>query len=166
MMPVTSSLINPPTAYPQVPKRECIFCAYAHKDHEILKEFKCMLRPALRRHRLELWDDSRISAGQKWRDEIQSSLARATVGLLFVSAYFLDSPFISEIEQPFLLEAAESARTKLLWVPVSSCMVERTPIIDFQSVGNPSRPLLSLRGEARNIEIKRICDKIMGVIGA
>lgn len=53
---------------------------------------------------LDLWEDSRIGAGEDWFKEIQEATDKASVAILLVSANFLVSEFIRRKEVPLLLE--------------------------------------------------------------
>lgn len=119
-----------------------VFISYCHADAAWLDRLKIHLRPLVRRNNLDLWDDSRISPGQAWREEIAKALVRARVAILLVSADFLASDFVVDNELPALLHGA--ARGGLLIVPcvVSPCLFsEHEELSRYQCVNNPNRPL-------------------------
>ena len=140
-----------------------IFISYCHADAAWLDRLKVHLRPLVRRTALDLWDDSRISPGQVWHEEIAEALARARVAVLLVSADFLASDFVVNNELPPLLHRA--ARGGLLIVPliVSPCLFsEHDELSRYQCANSPDRPLSGMSpsdAEAAFVSLGRSLDK-------
>lgn len=119
-----------------------VFVSYCHADAAWLDRLKIHLRPLVRQGEIDVWDDSRISPGQEWREQIGEALARAGIAILLVSADFLASDFILSNELPLLLHRA--AKGGLLVVPliVSPCLLEEHQGLSrYQSANRPDRPL-------------------------
>lgn len=108
-----------------------------------------------------MWDDTKISTGSKWRDEIKNALGTAKLAVLMVSPNFLASDFIAEHELPPLLEAAEKEGVKIVWVYLSDCMYELTEVEDYQAAHDISCPLDGLPSSELNSVIKMICKQIL-----
>jgi len=82
------------------------FLSYAQADTPLVDRFLELLRPRLATHQLvdvRLWSDQEIVTGQDWRATLEGELGRADFGLLCVSANFLVSRFVSEVEIPWFL---------------------------------------------------------------
>ena len=73
---------------------------------------------------MELWDDSKILPGQKWKDEIRKAIEQTKVAILLVSTDFLGSEFIVSDELPPLLKAAEENGATILIVILKPCLFE------------------------------------------
>ena len=140
-----------------------VFISYCRADAAWLDRLKIHLRPLVRRTALEVWDDSRISPGQTWHEEISNALARARVAVLLISADFLASEFIVNNELPPLLHRA--ARGGLLMVPlmVSPCLFAgHEELSRYQSVNRPDRPLSGMSrtdAEAALVSLGRSVDQ-------
>jgi NTP pyrophosphatase (non-canonical NTP hydrolase) len=141
-------------------EKNLVFISYSHKDVKSLNQIKSMLMPLLRDKKISLWDDTRIQPGERWREEIDSALSRAKVALLLVSSDFLESDFIAKNELPPLLELAKTGGTKVLWVPLSSCMYKETELINYQAVCDTGKPLDTLSKPKRNKILVDICEII------
>jgi hypothetical protein len=140
--------------------RDQVFFSYSHKDKKWLEVFRAALKPLIKANQLSVWDDTKIKAGDVWRDEIKRALASAKVAVLIVSMNFLNSDFIAEHELPPLLEAAQNEGLRILLVVVGHSLFEETELGRYQAVNDPSRPLASISAASREKEIVRICKEI------
>ena len=95
------------------PSRDQLFISYAHEDAVWRERFERMLAPARKRGLVDVWSDTRISAGKNWLHTIEESLERAGVALLLVSDHFLESEFINNVELRKLLKSASEGGVAL-----------------------------------------------------
>ncbi len=117
-----------------------VFVSYAHVDLDYLADIKRHFKPFL--NQLDFWDDTKISAGSKWKDEISNAIDRAKVAILLVSTDFFGSDFISSHELPRLLELAEKEGTVILTVILKPCLFEEfTEINQYQALNSPNNPV-------------------------
>ena len=144
-------------------KRNKVFVSYSHKDKKLFEEFKTMLAPAIRNGVVDIWDDTRIVPGAKWKDEILKALASAKVAVLLVSPQFLASEFIAQHELPPLLKAAQDDGVTVFWVYFSSCLYEQTEIATYQAAHDVSKPLDRLDKPERHAVLSKVCAKLVRV---
>lgn len=136
-------------------KRTKVFISYSHEDAQWLQRLRVHLRPLEREQRIEIWDDTRIKPGSRWREEIRQAIATAKVVVLLVSADFLASDFIATAELPPLLCAAEKEGALILSVILSPSTFSSTILAQFQAVNDPSNPLVdATKGEQESVLVK------------
>ena len=144
--------------------RSKIFISYSRKDSDWLERLQVYLKPLEKKGLVDCWDDTRIEPGMKWREEIQKALDSAKIAILLVSANFLASDFIYEVELPQLLKAAESQGAVILSVILNPCEVifSLSDLEQFQTVNPPNQPLSGMnenrQDEVLNKLVKRIVE--------
>jgi hypothetical protein len=143
-----------------------VFVSYSHGDREYLDRLRVHLKPLERLGMIELWDDTRIKSGEKWRDAITSALSRAAVAILLISADFLASDFIVDNELPPLLKAAEERGTVVLPLVLTPCrFVRDLNLAAFQAINDPRRPLIALPGAEREAVYARLAERVEALFG-
>src|SRR4051812_35651561 len=93
-----------------------IFVSYCRSDRKALERLRTHLKPAVRDGDIDLWDDSRIRAGDLWKGEIDRALDTLAVAVLLVSADFLASDFIHEHELAPIFTAWKQRGIRIYWV--------------------------------------------------
>ncbi|WP_372640359.1 leucine-rich repeat domain-containing protein [Ancylomarina sp.] len=123
-------------------KRKKIFISYSHKDLEwidgVTESIKSM---AFEGYNIEDWCDTKLVAGQDWKDEITKAINESFKVILLVSRPFLASDFIRKYELPLILEKAENEGVQVCPIVVGPCRFKESPISKYQSVNPPEKPL-------------------------
>ncbi len=136
-----------------------VFISYCHKDKRYLEELQTHLKPVIRATDIDIWDDTRIQAGQEWHEEILAALNDCCVAILLVSPGFLASDYIDQYELPAILEASKNRGVVILPVIVSKCRFEHSELAKFSSVNDPERTLREQRPAQRDaIWVKLVAD--------
>jgi hypothetical protein len=130
-----------------------IFVSYSHHDKEFLQRLMVHLRPLEKARLIDAWADTKLKAGDRWKNEIEESLKQARVAILLVSADFLASDFIVDNELPPLLAKAESEGTRIIPVIIKPCRFTRDENLNrFHAINDPHLPLINLsQGEQEDI---------------
>lgn len=147
-------------------KRDKVFVSYSHKDKKWLEQLQVHLKPLIREGKVDLWDDTRIAPGSKWREEIEKALGSAKVAVLLVSANFLASDFIAEHELPVLAKAAETEGTTILPVFIRPTNFTGNKLLsEFQAVNDPLNSLMEMKVAERDRFWGRLLDRIQVALG-
>ena len=130
--------------------RDRVFISYSRMDSEWLEKVKKGLKPFLRQHGISTWSSDGIEPGRRWEEEIRVELGRAKVAVLLVSQNFLASDFITDVEVPLIVSAAERGALTIIWVPLTWTPHEQTIFAHYQAAYDPRQPLESLSESDRN----------------
>lgn len=142
----------------EIGNRNQVFISYNRKDKAWLEKLQTYMRSVERFTSIKIWDDTDIVPGSKWEPEIERALQATRVAILLVTQNFLDSDFIQQKEVKYLLNIAQKEKVSILWVAVSACTYELTPLKDIQCANNPKMPLDQLSEAMQNVEFTKICD--------
>lgn len=139
-----------------------IFLSYSHADTRWMQRLKTMLKPYLREaeQELSLYSDTEIKPGDQWRKEINSAIENTSIAVLLVSANFLASDFVSQVELPIIFNAVKNRNLRLLWVYLSPSGYEETELRNFQAANNLKKPLSKMRDAEADQVLKEIAVKI------
>lgn len=136
-------------------KQNKIFISYSHQDPQWLKKVLTNLKVLQfdLNEPFEIWEDTRIKSGEKWKEEIKNALDDCSIAILIISTDFLASEFIQNNELPVLLENAQKKGTKIIPLIVGHCRFTKNKnLSQFQAVNDPTKPLNSLT----NTEVEKI----------
>ncbi len=138
-----------------------LFVSYSHSDQRWLDRLKIHLTPLAQDYDLDNWDDKRLKAGTKWREEIRKAVDRADAAVLIISADFLASEFIRNNELPPLLKAAEEEGVLLLPIIAKpSLFLLKPEISQFQAVNDPAEPLISMSEGQQESTFVRVAEAL------
>jgi len=142
-------------------KQKTLFVSYSHKDTEYLDRLKVHLKPLERKGTMQLWSDTLIQGGEKWKEEIEKALDKSAIAILLISADFLASDFIVNKELQPLLKNAENKGTIIIPVVLKPCRFLREPSISqFQSINDPQTPLCKMNEYEKEDIYERLSQRI------
>jgi internalin A len=143
-------------------RRTKVFISYSHNDKEWLTRVQTHLK-TLRNEGVyvDVWDDTRIKAGDKWKQEIKRALDESKITILLISTDFLASDFIAKNELPPLLEAAKRNGAVILPLILKpSRFSQHKELSEFQAVNDPARPLIKLEDAEQEEILVKLTDII------
>ncbi|MXV17723.1 leucine-rich repeat domain-containing protein [Hufsiella ginkgonis] len=142
-----------------------LFISYSHQDEEWLKKINVFL-DTLQYEGLQLnvWDDTRINTGDRWKDEIEKALLLADIAILIVSSDFLRSRFVREKEVPVLLKKAQDKGAAILPIIAKRCRFTTSPIGEYQSINKPEEPLNALEEYKQDDIFFRLTEEIVRIL--
>jgi CheY-like chemotaxis protein len=121
-----------------------LFYSYSHKDEELREQLDGHLALLKRRGVVRVWHDRKISAGDEWRNEINSELEGADVVLLLISADFLASDYCYDVELKRALARDAAQETRVIPVIVRACDgLDDAPFAHLQALPKDRRPVTS-----------------------
>jgi tetratricopeptide (TPR) repeat protein len=129
-----------------------VFISYSHKDEPWKNQLVRHLKVLELEGAFEVWDDRRIAAGDGWRTEIETAMARARAAVLLISADFLISGFIRGTEVPRLLQRRAKDGLRIIPLIVRPCAWRRIPwLAEIQGRPTDGRPL----AEGSSVQIEK-----------
>ena len=130
-----------------------VFISYSHRDMtptNWLDKLKNYLAAFQQKGAVDIWDDTRLQAGQEWRVEIENALEKASAAVLLVGPAFLASDFITKHELPPLLGAAKYHGKKIFPLIIGYCAYKESGLEPYQAFNDPDKPLEALAPHEQN----------------
>ena len=99
-----------------------VFIIYAREDREIKQGLLRHLNPLKDSYNLSIWHDDHIEPGQEWKPSIESRLEKTDLFLMLVSADFMNSEFIHQVEFKFAIDRHKQNKSIVIPVIIDYCL--------------------------------------------
>jgi predicted acylesterase/phospholipase RssA len=139
-----------------------VFISYSHKDELWLRRVKKVFDKKYLLSRI--WDDTRIEAGENWKEEIENALKTCRVAVLLLSPDFFESKVINNDELPYIIKAYREKELEpipvFLWNDDdgwNASAIEKANVQAF----NLGKPLCELSTDEWEAELNNLADLII-----
>lgn len=145
------------------PERISIFYSYSHKDEDLREELETHLAALKRSGLIREWHDRKIIAGQDWDKEISRHLESAQLVLFLISADFISSSYISDVEVRRALERQSAGDTVVVPVILRPVMWGVIPEFSrLQALPEGARPVTEW--PSHDLAFVSVCEGILAVV--
>jgi CheY-like chemotaxis protein len=118
-----------------------LFYSYAHEDEPFRIQLSTHLALLRKRGLIEEWHDRKILAGERWDDQIMSSLLAADIVLLLISSDFIASDYCFGKEMTTALELEKKKPARVIPVIVRSVDWHGAPFGHLQALPDDAKPV-------------------------
>lgn len=118
-----------------------VFISYSREDLQLLNSFLKHLAPLVDQGVIAPWYDKRIEPGMEWDRELRAQLEAAQIIVLLVSAPFLYSRYIKEVELKRALERHDAGSARVVPVILRPTYLEGSRLDDLQALPNEKQPV-------------------------
>ena len=139
-----------------------VFISYSHKDELFRDELRGALTPYERKDELNVWDDTRIVAGQQWEPEILSKLETADIVILLLSNDFIRSDYCFLKEMERACERDKAGECAIVPVVVRACAFTKLELGELQAIVPNGKPVKQNRDrDAAWLEVTKQLDRVI-----
>ena len=149
-------------ADPAKPAR--IFISYAREDEDLRDKLEKQLAILRRQGLIETWHDRRIGAGTEWAGAIDRELEAADIVLLLVSADFLASDYIYDIELKRAMERHEAGTATVIPVILRPCLWQHGDFAKLQALPRDGEPVTSSKWPGQDAALNSVAEGIARLV--
>ncbi len=124
-----------------------VFISYSKSDKEYLAKLKTHLKIFERQHLIEVWDDSRINAGEEWDMAIKRELNAADIILLLVSADLLATDYVWDIEMQQAMQRHQNGLATFIPIIIRPCAWTGAPFGILNALPEKGKPISTWANE-------------------
>ncbi|XXY51740.1 TIR domain-containing protein [Sorangium sp. So ce269] len=144
-----------------------VLISFSPADRALEEQLVRHLHVLVRFAGIDLWTADRVRAGEDWREAFEAALEHADVALLLMSADFLASDLVQDVEVPKLLRRREEGGLKVIPVLLRSCLWHAHPWLGGLSpLPGGDRAIASLQGDDRDRALMGIAAEVARCSGA
>ncbi len=120
-----------------------VFFSYSHKDEELRDKLATHLKLMERTKVIDAWHDRAIPTGSEWDKAIKTELLQADIILLLISADFLASNYIWDVEVKTAMERHEAGDAVVIPIVLRDCDWFDAPFGKLQGLPKDAKPVTS-----------------------
>jgi hypothetical protein len=98
-----------------------IFLSYSHKDEKEKNKLLSHLGVLQKTGKINVWSDDQVAAGADWLESINTAISRASIAILLITADYLNSDFILNIEVPNFLKKRQQEGLIVFPIVAKAC---------------------------------------------
>jgi hypothetical protein len=126
-------------------RKPVLWVSFSLADHALKHKLDPHLHSLGRFSGIEVWTTDRVQAGDDWRREVGAALERADVALLLISADYLASNFLQDVEVPRLFQRRAEGGLRVVPALIRACYWEVIPWLrDLVMLPKSGEPIDSL----------------------
>ena len=138
-----------------------VFVSFAPADRELKDELLKHMAVLQRIGKVEPWSVDDVRAGGSWRQEVEAALAQADTALLLLSADFLSSDFLQDVEVPKLFDRRTNEGLHVIPVVLRTCPWEFHPWIrELKPLPLTGKAIAAHQGDERDQVLTQIAVEI------
>ena len=118
-----------------------IFFSYSKHDRQFLEELQVHMSLLRRNGKIQPWNDHDILPGEEWDEKIRQELGSADVILLLISANFLATDYIWEVELEKAMARHEKGEARVIPVVIRPCSWEAAPFGKLNGLPSKAKPV-------------------------
>jgi len=118
-----------------------LFISYSKHDAVHLEAFKKHLMPLSRDEKIITWSDKNLLPGEEWDKSIRHELESSDVIVLLISADFLATDYVMDVEVPRAVERHNSADAVVIPVIVRPCMWQYSSFALLNALPAKGKPI-------------------------
>jgi len=118
-----------------------VFISYAHKDEQIKEELTKHFSGLIRSKRIIAWNDRKILPGEEWDTAIRTALEEADIVICLISADFMASNYINDVEIGRTIKRHNQGLTKLIPILARPCDFVNSSLSHIQALPRDARPI-------------------------
>ena len=117
-----------------------VFLSYSHADEPLKEQLDKHLSALKQSGKINTWHDRLIPSGGEWDDEIKTELATADIVLLLISADFIASDYIRNVEIKNAMARHEQGEAKVIPIFLRPCDWQGLASISFRDFPRMQSP--------------------------
>lgn len=138
-----------------------LLISFSPEDYQLKEQLVRHLQVLVRFGRIEVWAADGVRPGDDWRQEFDAALDRTDVALLLMSASFMASEFLQDVEVPRLFQRHEHGGLMIIPVLLRSCLWQAHPWLGgLEPLPTSKRAIASLQEDDRDRALTEVAAEV------